>query len=245
MAPLPRMYRDLAPWWPLLSRPADYAEEAEIYARVVEEEAGRPVRTLLELGSGGGNNASHLKARYALTLVDASPAMLEVSRALNPECEHLEGDMRTVRLERTFDAVLIQDAVMYMTTEDDLRAAIATATAHVAPGGVAVLVPDDTVETYRPETLSGGHDGEGRSMRYLQWSHPPQGTTFRTTFVYVLLDGGESLRVEHEEHVLGLFPRATWLRVIRQTGLRARALPYRHSTFDVERDMFVGRTPRP
>ena len=41
--------------------------------------------------------------------------MLELSRTLNPDCEHLEGDMRTLRLGRTFDAVLIHDAVMYMT----------------------------------------------------------------------------------------------------------------------------------
>ena len=59
---------------------------------------------MLELGSGGGNNASHLKAHFQLTLVDLSPAMLAVSRALNPECEHLQGDMRTVRLGRRFDA---------------------------------------------------------------------------------------------------------------------------------------------
>ena len=52
-------------------------------------------RTVLELGSGGGNNASHLKAQFRMTLVDRSPGMLAVSRALNPECEHVEGDCAT------------------------------------------------------------------------------------------------------------------------------------------------------
>ena len=28
---LPRLYTDLAPWWPLLSSPDDYVEEAEEY----------------------------------------------------------------------------------------------------------------------------------------------------------------------------------------------------------------------
>jgi len=43
--------------------------------------------------------------------------------------------MRSVRLGRTYDAVIIHDAIMYMTTEDDLVAALATARAHLAPAG--------------------------------------------------------------------------------------------------------------
>jgi hypothetical protein len=55
----------------------------------------------------------HLKARFAMTLVDLSGEMLAVSRRFNPECEHLQGDMRTVRLGRAFDAVFVHDAVDY------------------------------------------------------------------------------------------------------------------------------------
>ena len=76
--------------------------------------------------------------------------MLELSRGLNPGCEHLLGDMRTLRLGRTFDAVLIHDAVMYMTSEADLRAALETAFVHLRPGGAAVVAPDCVRETFRP-----------------------------------------------------------------------------------------------
>ncbi len=89
-----------------------------------------------------------------MTLVDLSEDMLAVSRELNPECEHLPGDMRTVRLGRTFDAVFVHDAIEYMTTEADLRQAIATAYEHCRPGGVAVLVPDDIAENFEPATDS-------------------------------------------------------------------------------------------
>lgn len=56
--------------------------------------------------------------------------MLGLSKALNPECEHHLGDMRTLRLGQTFDAVLVHDAVMYMTTVTQLGEAAATAFAH-------------------------------------------------------------------------------------------------------------------
>jgi ubiquinone/menaquinone biosynthesis C-methylase UbiE len=97
----PRLYHELADWWHLLSAPEDYAEEAAYYTELLVD-ACRP-RRVLELGSGGGNNASHMKRRFELTLVDRSPEMLAQSRELNPECEHVQGDMRSVRLGREFD----------------------------------------------------------------------------------------------------------------------------------------------
>jgi SAM-dependent methyltransferase len=171
-----KLYGELASWWPLLSAPEDYAEEAAFFEGLLRAHAARPVRTLLELGSGGGNNASHLKAHFQLALVDPSPGMLAVSRRLNPECEHVEGDMRSVRLGRTFDGVFVHDAIVYMTTEDDLRAALATAWEHCAPGGAAVFAPDHVRENFRPSTEHGGHDGPERGLRYLAWTWDPDPT---------------------------------------------------------------------
>ena len=225
------MYDELAGWWPLLSAPAVYAEEAELYRRLLVEAADRPPVTVLELGSGGGNNAFHLKAHFRLTLVDLSPGMLAVSRELNPECEHVQGDMRRVRLGRVFDAVFVHDAVMYMTTEHDLRQAMETAHAHCRPGGVALFAPDHLRENFRTGTDYGGHDGDGRAARFLEWTWDPDplDTTFTVDYAYLLREADGSVRVEHDRHVEGLFPRATWRRLLEETGFAARAVPVEHS----------------
>jgi SAM-dependent methyltransferase len=176
--------------------------------------------TLLELGSGGGNNASHLKARFTCTLTDISPHMLELSRTLNPECEHLEGDMRTLRLGREFDVVFVHDAISYLTTEEDLGAAIETAALHTRTGGAVVLTPDATTEIFQPKTHHGGHDGEdGRSLRYLEWTHPADGSTYEVDYLIVARGPGDDVRVVHDRHTLGLFPRATWEHLIADAGL--------------------------
>lgn len=218
------MYHELAEWWPLLSHPKDYVQEASAIREAIVALARRPVREVLELGSGGGNNASHLKEHFAMTLCDRSHEMLAVSMALNPECEHVHGDMRSVRLERSFDAVLVHDAIMYMATEQDLGAAIATAAAHLAPGGAAVFVPDYTRETYEPKSSCGGHDGDGRAVRYLMWEQEPAGATAIVTFVILLKEGDEPPRTETDEHVFGLFPRSAWVRLIEEAGLEASVL---------------------
>ena len=242
------MYGELAGWWPLLSAPSEYAEEAEVYRRLLVEAADRPPVTVLELGSGGGNNAAHLKAHFQLTLVDLSPGMLEVSREENPGCEHVQGDMRTVRLGRTFDAVFVHDAVMYMTSEEDLRQAIETAFVHCRPGGVALFAPDHLRENFRTGTDWGGHDGDGRAVRFLEWTWDPDplDTTYTVDYAYLLREADGSVRVEHDRHVEGLFPRATWLRLLSEAGFQARAVPVEHSELEPgSYELFVATRPHP
>jgi SAM-dependent methyltransferase len=240
-----RMYSDLAPWFHLLTHPSDYWEEAAFVTRVVDDVVDGPARTLLELGSGGGNNASHLKTRFECTLTDISPEMLALSTTLNPECEHLEGDMRTLRLGRTFDVVFIHDAVTYLTSEEDLRAALETAAVHVRPGGVVILTPDATTEIFKPSTDHGGHDGDdGRSLRYLEWTHEadPNGSTYVVDYVIVARGPGEEFRVVHDRHTLGLFPEATWKRLIAEAGLELVDTTV-ENPYELEQAAFVGRRP--
>lgn len=220
----PKLYRDFATWWPLLSAPEEYAEEAAAYRDHLVASARRSVKHVLELGSGGGNNASHLKAHFNMTLVDISPQMLEVSRALNPQCRHIQGDMRTVRLGSEFDGVFVHDAICYMTTQSDLASVIETAAAHCAPGGSVLLAPDYVKETYADGTDHGGHDGPGRALRYLEWSHDPDPSdeTYVVDFAY-LLRVSDDIQVTHDRHIEGLFPRSLWLRLLAEVGLEARA----------------------
>jgi hypothetical protein len=200
---LPRLYRELADWWPVLSAPEEYAEEAAYYEKALRGACSCEPATLLELGSGGGNNASHLKRHFQVTLVDLAPAMLKVSQALNPECEHIQGDMRQVRLGRQFDLVFIHDAIVYMTTEADLRQAMHTAYIHCRPGGAVLFAPDHIRENFKTATGHGGHDRGERSLRYLDWTLEPgpDGTYLYVMFikdnaVFIAflesLDGGEA-----------------------------------------------------
>jgi SAM-dependent methyltransferase len=242
----PRLYDDLAAWWPLLSAPEPYLEEAHAYRTEILAACATAPRTLLELGSGGGNNASHLKRDFAMTLVDRAPGMVEVSRALNPECEHVVGDMRDVRLGRLFDAVFVHDAVAYLTTLDDLARAAETAFVHCRPGGAALFVPDAIRELFRETTHCGGRDGDARSLRYVQWiwDPDPDDTTYLADFAYLLREGGGVPRVEHDRHVFGLFSRAEWLGVLAGAGFAASAVPLVHSAIPAGTvEMFVARKP--
>jgi SAM-dependent methyltransferase len=215
-----RVYSDLAEWWPLISPPEEYAEEAAHLADVFDS-AAMPLRDVLDLGSGGGGVAVHLKRRLALTLVDLSEEMLAVSRRLNPECEHIRGDMRTIRLGRTFDAVLVHDAIDYMTSEEDLRRVIETAFAHCRPGGLGVFVPDHIADTFRESAGGGGgSDATGRQASFREWTWDPDlaDDWIQAEYEFVLRDADATVRVVRETHRLGAFSQRTWLRLLTDAG---------------------------
>ena len=244
---LPRLYTELAEWWPVLSTPEDYAEEAAYYQRLILETGSLEAHSMLELGSGGGNNASHLKDHFEMTLVDLSPGMLEVSQQLNPECVHHLGDMRSIRLGTRFDAVFIHDAIMYMQTEDDLARAIETAYLHCKPGGVALFAPDHTRETFRTSTSHGGHDRGARSLRYLEWTWDadPGDSIYVSDMVYLLREGDQPPRCIHDQHTLGLFSHQNWLDLIDGAGFQASSVPFVHSEIEpgTSADVYMGMRP--
>jgi SAM-dependent methyltransferase len=214
-------YGELADWWPLISPPEEYTEEAAFFATLFAS-APINVNEVLELGSGGGHNAFHLKASYRMTLTDLSAPMLTASRKLNPECEHIQGDMRTLRLGRLFDAVFVHDAVAYMTSESDLRQVAETAFVHCRSGGVALFVPDDTSESF-----VAGSDCEGSNLTLTDYS-------------FLLRQADGAVRAFHETHRLGLFSRQVWLDLIDEAGFSTVAVPESTTEDRPPREMFLG-----
>lgn len=242
-----KLYGELAQWWPLFSPAEEYAEEAAFYQQELIAACDPPCRTLLELGSGGGNNASHMKAQLEITLVEPSAGMLEISRTLNPECKHVQGDMRDVRLGRTFDCVFIHDAICYMTTTEDLRRAIETAFVHCRPGGSALFAPDHVRENFESSTDHGGVDADGRGLRFLewQWDPDPADMTYTVEYAVLLRESDGSVQAEHDRHIEGLFSRAEWLQILTDAGFEARCVPFDHSELEPGTyEVFVCRRPR-
>ena len=235
----PLFYDTLAEWWPLFSPPDHYDEEAADILSRLAPHAGTGIATMLELGCGGGSLASHFKPYFTLTLTDRSPSMLAVSQAVNPECEHIVGDMRTLRLDRRFDVVLVHDAIMYATTPDDVRATIATAAEHCRAAGTVIVLPDYVRETFTPGTDHGGEDAkDGRGFRYLEWhwDPDPNDDTYIVDYAFLMREASGEVSVVHDRHVEGLFARARWLEWFAECGLTAT------SAIDQwGRDVFVAR----
>jgi SAM-dependent methyltransferase len=217
----PLLYGELVPWYGLLDPPEDHADEANCYADALGHAGLARGGHVLELGAGAGHNALFMKDRFQFTLTDLSEPMLGLSRALNPECEHAQGDMRTLRLGRRFDAVFVHDAIVYMSTRGELQSALATAFEHTKPGGLALFAPDSFADGFVEQScLHEGEDGS-RALRCLEWNWDPNpdDEKFCVEYAFLLRDG-DQLRAVHDRHEEGLFSREAWLDLLRGVGFR-------------------------
>ena len=118
-----RLYSDLSWLWPMWGdAEVEYAQYCAHVEDLIRRYARRPVVTLLDIGCGGGKNVFNLKERFRVTGLDLSPAMIAQARMLNPDCEFIEGDMRSFALGKTFDAVLIENSYDPDPSDDQFEA---------------------------------------------------------------------------------------------------------------------------
>ncbi len=206
-------YNDLAWTEDWLADPAEYEDEVMVYVDLIKRTASEPPSTLLHLGSGAGGHDSIFKRHFTVTGVDLSLGMLNKARAVHPDIEYLEGDMRTLRLNRQFDVVVIPDSIDYMASQDDLRLAIQTAVVHLKTNGV-LLVVAKTEETFQNNNFAytGEKDGVHVTLLENNYINPFRPNTYEATFVYLIRQQGE-LTIHTDHQVLGLFSLATWEKV--------------------------------
>ncbi len=241
-----RLYGDLAYLMPLLSPPQEYAAEAAHWKDILREKLGPGRHPILELGVGGGYNLSHLTGDFEATAVDLSETMLFACRSLNPGVELHQGDMRTVRLGRKFTAVLIHDAINYMQTEADLRAAFTTAAAHLHSGGVFITGGEYYLETFTsPHVETFTHTDENTELTYFEYTYDPnpQDTRIEAIIHYFICRQGE-LQVECDRHVLGLFPRQSWIDWMGEVGFRVEERVFNLGEAWPSYTLFVGTLSR-
>jgi SAM-dependent methyltransferase len=222
-----RLYGDLAWTWPIISPKERYVEESEEFAGLVREHSSISPKTLLNLGCGGGHNDWTLKRHFELTGVDLSKEMLALARRLNPEVDYLQGDMRTLRLDRTFDSVVCFDSIDYMATEADLGAAFETAWKHLRPGGVFLTYVEIEKGRFRQNRTSvlQGSDGEVE-VTFVENDYDPDpgDTSFESTFVF-LIRRKEELEIHTDRHLCGIFELSTWIRLLKDVGFEVRVMP--------------------
>ena len=80
-------------------------------------------------------------------------------------------------------------------------------------------------------------------MRCLEWTWDPDpsDTVYSVEYVFLLRDGTD-MRAVHDRHLEGLFPRATWERILRAIGYEVQGLarPMGDGAFD---EVFLCRRP--
>lgn len=137
-------FKDYAKFYDALYQDKNYKDEVAYIQEVFKKHSKIPVKTVLNLGSGTGNHDGLLAVKgFDITGVDLSTDMIKIAEEKNKQqkypIRYKQGDLRTIRLNQKFDAVLSLFAVMgYQTNNDDMEQALTTVDEHLKPGGVFI-----------------------------------------------------------------------------------------------------------
>jgi SAM-dependent methyltransferase len=131
----------------LLYSDKDYLSECGLVERIFETQGNSRIQSVIDFGCGTGNHSIPLAVRgYSVVGVDLHEEMLQQARtklqrhAPTADVQFLQGDIRTVHLDRRFDAALILFAVLgYQNTNNDVLAALRTVRNHLNPGGIVLF----------------------------------------------------------------------------------------------------------
>jgi SAM-dependent methyltransferase len=204
-----------------------FMDHADLAARVRERVLERmpTARTLLDVGCGTGQHLHHLSSRFEVEGVDLNPDLLRIARERCPGVPLHEGDMTTFTLPRRYDVIIcLFSSIAYVRTLERMRAAVANFARHLNPGGVALVEPWYTPETFWTDTLTGNVADHGDLKIY--WMYTSRRVD-RLSVLDIHYLVGQPSGVEHftERHEMGLFTHAEYLTAFRDAGLEPEHEP--------------------
>jgi len=234
------MYSRSAQFYDLMYSGKDYARAADVLRSHIA--ARVPDATnLLDVGCGTGRHLEHLQSTHAVEGLDLSPDLLAVARDRCPRVPMHEGDMVELDLVRRFDVVTcLFSAIGFVRTPDRLRRAISRMAAHLRPGGLLVVEPWFTPQTYwHGHVVADFHDTPHLKLARMYVQGGGDGI-YAFDFQFLAAD---ARGVEHlvERHELGLFSDEEYRDAVRASGLRVE-----HDTDGLfDRGLYFGIAPPP
>jgi len=212
-------YTKLAKIYDALYGFKNYEAEAKRLHEIIADKKTAPGNALLDVACGTGSHLAFLRNHYSVEGLDYTPEMLEVARRRLPELTFHQGDMRTFDLGHRFDVVTcLFSSIGYMKTVRDLRAAVINMARHLSPGGVLIVEPWLTEETFTPR---GIHTWaiDGKDAKIARMDIPAKIGRKSIFRQHIMIGTAEGVRYLRQKHEMFMFSNAEYIEAFDAAGL--------------------------
>ena len=233
------MFTKSAEFYDLLYGFKDYGAEVQKIHQIIQQHKLSPGNSLLDIACGTGHHIQYLKRLYETEGLDLDKNLLDFAQSKNPEVSFHHANMIDFNLNKQFDVVLcLFSSIGYVKTAEKLRAALINMAAHVAPGGVLLVEPWLTPDTYhggRPHALY--IDEPQVKIARMNVSRKEGNVSILDFHYLVATEAG--VEQFNEIHELGLFTQSDHLDALNDSGLKTS---YDHSGL-MDRGLYIGVKP--
>jgi SAM-dependent methyltransferase len=232
-------YGATAPYYDKIYSYKDYGAEAQQVAVLIDEHLGPGRHRLLDVACGTGYHLQFLKGHCQVEGLDLAPKVLEVARQRNPEVPFHQADMIDFDLGRTFHVVIcLFGSIGYVRTLDNLTGAVGCMARHLAPGGLLIVEPWFTPETWQAGTVHALFVDEPE-LKIARVNTSFTKGRLSCFDLHYLIGTPQGTRYVVERHEMGLFTTEEMRHALAGAGLEP--------TYDAQgltgRGLFVGVRP--
>jgi ubiquinone/menaquinone biosynthesis C-methylase UbiE len=196
----------------------DYAAAAQRMRDVVRSRHP-DARTLLDVACGTGRQIEALSGDFAVEGLDLNPDLLAIARGRLPDTPLHHADMTSFDLGRRFDVVTcLFSSIAYVRTLENMRQAVARMAAHLAPGGLLLVEPWFSVESYWTGTITANFVNEPDLK--IAWMYVSERRDRLSVLdIHYMVGQPSGVETFSEVHEMGLFSPDEYAAAVRDTGL--------------------------
>jgi len=207
-----KLYSDLAEIYDqLYLNIFNYEQDAEFVDSILEK---YQIKEFLELGCGSGHLARLLFDKgYQIAGVDRYEEMLQIARKRLPEVEFIQQDIRKLKLDRKFDAIITMGRMFtYMTTNEDVEQSIRSIANCLNPDGIFLFdnfsAPHFVKKFKENQEKIHEVDRGNRKIKRISLNtwNLKHGVTFNWHAKYQIEDLGKLREIEDESVLRAFFP---------------------------------------
>ncbi len=212
-------YDQMAAVYDLLYEWKDYAREANLLRWIIAAKKRSAGNALLDVACGSGKHLAELRRDFSVEGMDLSEDLLNVARQRLPDVPLHHGDMIDFALGKQFDAITcLFSAIGHVMTVENLNKTLRCMSAHLAPGGVALIEPWFTPEQYHAGTVHASFVNKPE-IKIARMNVSEQRENISVFDMHHLVADASGVRhfIEHLE--LAMFTRAEYVSAFEQAGL--------------------------
>jgi ubiquinone/menaquinone biosynthesis C-methylase UbiE len=182
-------------------------------------------QSLLDVACGTGKHLEYLRSYYHVEGLDLNPDLLEIARGRCPGIPIHQANMVDFQLEHMFDVITcLFSSIGYVKTLKNMERTISTMARHLKPGGVVILEPWFTPESYWTGTITANYVDDPDLKIAWMYTSEVEGPV-AVLDIHYLVGAPEGIDYFQERHEMGLFTLEEYMGAFRRAGLEVRYDP--------------------
>lgn len=203
--------------------PQEYEKEINQVIRLIDQYSQSDNPNILDIACGTGEQSLYLSRHYRVTGIDLSEEMLQKAREKVTDAEFLKADMLDFKLKRRYKAAVnLYGSIGFAENFQQLMSGLCCVWDCLVDGGVLILTPWSTRETFAEGMISDSGEGAGIQFCRMEMLRRISEGKAEVEMFHLI---GKNMEVHSFRHtqMISLFSEAEYIEAIESAGFTIKA----------------------